>query len=141
MGEFEKTQWHPPFYAGMKLELRENKNELIFNSEVILNTKPIQMDMLVVEKTGDVQIRNEIGRIFRQHNIFEYKSPDDQLGVDEYYKTLAYACLYKAAERGTDSIRDDDLTLSLVRERKPRKLLQWVENNGGARVKFFSDMG
>lgn len=43
MSEYEKTQWHPPFCAAMKLELKANKNDLSFDSERTLNTKPIQV--------------------------------------------------------------------------------------------------
>ena len=77
MSEFKKTQWHPPFCAAIKLELKANKKDLSFESEHTLNTKPIQIDLLVIKKLQDVNIQNEIGRIFKGHNIFEYKSPED----------------------------------------------------------------
>ena len=50
MSDFEKTQWHPPFCAAVKLELRANKKDLAFDSERVLNTKPIQLDLLVIKK-------------------------------------------------------------------------------------------
>ncbi len=130
MGEYEKTQWHPPFCAAVKLELRANKKDLSFDTEHTLNTKPILIDLLVIKKTQDVCIVNEIGRIFEGHNIFEYKSPDDALGIDEYFKTLAYSCLYKANCPKTNSIKAEDVTISLVREGKPRELIQWFKENG-----------
>ncbi len=130
MGEYEKTQWHPPFCAAVKLELRANKKDLNFNTEHTLNTKSIQIDLLVIKKTRDVKIENEIGRIFEGHNIFEYKSPKDALGIDEYFKTLAYACLYKANCPKTDSIKAEDVTISLVREGIPRELIKWFIENG-----------
>ena len=95
MGDYEKTQWHPPFCAAVKLELRANKKDLSFEAEHTLNTKPILIDLLVIKKLTNVDIQNEIGKIFKEHNIFEYKSPSDALGVDQYFKTLAYACLYR----------------------------------------------
>ena len=130
MSEYEKTQWHPPFCAAMKLELIANKNDLSFDSERTLNTKPIQMDLLVIKRNKDAKIENEIGRIFLQHNIFEYKSPEDELGIDEYFKTLAYACLYKADAEKEDAIRASDMTISLVREGMTRTLINWLKNNG-----------
>ena len=129
MGDFEKKQWHPPFCAAVKLELRANKKDLSFESEHTLNTKPIQIDLLVIKKLQDVDIQNEIGKIFKAHNIFEYKSPKDALGIDEYFKTLAYACLYKASCPSTNSIKDDDITITLVREGMPRELVKWFKNN------------
>ncbi len=130
MGEYEKTQWHPPFCAAVKLELRADKNNLDFDTEHTLNTKPIQIDLLVIKKRQDVRIENEIGRIFEGHNIFEYKSPKDALGIDEYFKTLAYSCLYKADCPKTDSIKANDVTISLVREGRPRELIKWFKENG-----------
>ena len=129
MSEFKKTQWHPPFCAAIKLELKANKKDLSFESEHTLNTKPIQIDLLVIKKLQDVNIQNEIGRIFKGHNIFEYKSPEDSLGIDEYFKTLAYACLYKANHSKEDGIKSSDITISLVRERMPRSLYGWFKSN------------
>ena len=39
------------------------------------------MDLLIIEKRKGVQIQNEIGKIFRAHNIIEFKSPDDNLTI------------------------------------------------------------
>ena len=72
-----KIQWHPAFCAAAELELRFNKDDLEFKREYNLSKKPLQMDLLIIEKRKGVQIQNEIGKIFRGHNIIEYKSPDD----------------------------------------------------------------
>ena len=125
-----KTQWHPAFCSAMKLELIENKKDLDYISEHELNTKPIRIDLLVIEKAEDVTIENEIGRIFKRHNIFEYKSPDDGLNVDTYFKSLAYACLYKAQAATVNGILADDITISIVREQRPDGLLRWFKEQG-----------
>ena len=70
-----KLQWHPAFCAAAELELRLNKADLEFKREYNLSKKPLQMDLLIIEKRKNVQIQNEIGRIFRRHNVIEYKSP------------------------------------------------------------------
>jgi hypothetical protein len=105
MDEKEKTQWHPPFCAAVKLELRANKKDLSFEDEHTLNTLPVRMDLLVIKKSPEAVMENEIGKIFRGHNIFEYKSPDDSLGIDAYVKTIGDACFYKAAGALADSLR------------------------------------
>ena len=124
-----RTQWHPAFCAAVKLELIENKGDLDYTNEYNLNSKPIQMDLLVIKKSKDVEIKNEIGKIFRGHNIMEYKSPEDSLNVDTYVKVLGYACLYKASEVHVGEIVLDDITITLVREGKPRELLKWFVKN------------
>ncbi len=69
-----KIQWHPAFVAAMGLELKQNRNDLIFEKEYNLNTKPLEIDLLVIKKESSVQLTNEIGKFFKGHNIVEYKS-------------------------------------------------------------------
>jgi len=45
MAKDKKVQWHPAFYGAMHLELKENKEELEFTEELILNTMPLRVDM------------------------------------------------------------------------------------------------
>lgn len=52
------------------------------------------------------------------------RGEEDTLGVNEYFKTVAYASLYKTASGGQGKVRADDITLSLVRESAPRELLK-----------------
>lgn len=127
MDEGRKIQWHPAFCCAVRLELKEAKKELSFENEHNLNSKPIQIDLLVIKKSEDVVINNAIGRLFKGHNVLEYKSPEDALGVDEYYKSLAYACLYKSAGSYADAIQAEDITISLARSRKPERLFQFFK--------------
>ena len=80
----DRIQWHPAFYAAAEIELRSNKEDLIFQQEYNLSKKPLQIDLLVIEKMRDIQIENEIGHIFRKYNVVEYKSPDDGLNIDDF---------------------------------------------------------
>lgn len=131
MNEAEvKTQWHPAFCAAMRLELRENKADLGYEPEYTLNMKPLLIDLLVIKLEKSVIIKNEIGRIFRGHNILEYKSPLDELNIDTYFKTLAYANLYKANASTVDGIKADDITITIVRREKPVKLFEWFAVQG-----------
>jgi len=127
MTKDKKVQWHPAFYGAMHLELRENKEDLEFTEEVILNTLPLRVDMLVVKKKYPCEIHNEIGRIFGKYNLIEYKSPNDSLNYDVFLKGVAYAYLYKSNETHVDEILLDEVTLTFVRERKPVKLLKKLQ--------------
>lgn len=60
----------------------------------------------------------------------EYKSPQDDLNLDTYIKVVGYACMYKASEVHVGDIDLGDITITLVREGKPRELLKWFEKNG-----------
>lgn len=128
--ENEIIQWHPPFCSAMHLEFIDDKDILEYFNEYNLGKKPIQIDLLVIKKAKDVTLKNEIGKIFKGHNIMEYKSPGDDMNVDTYYKALAYASFYKANGEHVDEIKADDITISLVREEKPVELMKWLESNG-----------
>ncbi len=124
-----KIQWHPGFIAAMNLELKEYRANLIFEKEYNLNTKPLEIDLLIIKKEADIRISNEIGEFFRGHNILEYKSPGSHLSIDTFFKTLAYSCLYKSYSDTTDSISADDITMSIIRESKPEGLFQYFKEN------------
>ena len=86
----DKIQWHPAFDAALQIELGDEAKYLEFESEHMLTKKPMQIDVLV-KNDKHVKIQKNIGRIFRQYNIIEYKSPKYDLNIDDFYKTYAYA--------------------------------------------------
>jgi hypothetical protein len=127
----EKIQWHPAFYAAAELEFRENKGDLEFKREYNLSKEPIRMDLLIVKKAKGARIKNEIGHIFKEHNVIEYKSPSDGLTVDDFFKTTGYACLYKGLGRTVDEIPADGVTVTIIREGNPLEMFKALKTLGG----------
>jgi len=123
-------RWHPAFYGAAELELRENKEELEFHQEYNLSKEPLRVDLLVVRRLADVQVKNEIGHIFRQYNIIEYKRPGDGLSIDTFYKTVGYACFYKGLGKTEDAIPIQEMSISFFREVYPGKLFTKLESLG-----------
>lgn len=131
MGDIKNhIAWHPGFVNAMKLELAYNEDELEYDTEKELNQQPLRIDFLVIKKNKDTIIKNEIGRFFLGHNLMEYKSAEDQMNIDTLYKVIAYGYLYKAYDKEVDGISADDITLSLVRKRKPVKLFSYLQTHG-----------
>ncbi|MDE7183025.1 MAG: hypothetical protein K2O40_00835 [Lachnospiraceae bacterium] len=128
--EDTKIQWHAAFVSAMNLELSQNRSDLEYHKEYNLNTKPLEVDLLVIKKDAGIEITNEIGKLFRGHNIVEYKSPDDHLNIDSFYKAGAYASLYKAYGKTVDERSAEDITVSLIRERKPTGLFAYFKEHG-----------
>lgn len=122
-------QWHPAFVAAMELELVENRKDLRFEAEHNLNTRPLEIDLLIIKKEASVELKNEIGKFFRKDNLLEYKSPGDQMDIDVLYKVIGYACLYKAYGEEVDSRQAKEITVSLVREAKPEKLFAYLRTH------------
>ena len=84
----------------------------------------------MIKKSKNTIIKNEIGRFFLGHNLMEYKSADDQINIDTLFKVIAYGCLYKAYAKEIDGISADDITLTLIRKRKPVKLFSYLQTHG-----------
>ena len=126
----QKLQWHPAFCSALRLELLEDAANLEFTDEFQLTEKPLQIDCTVVKVKKNCRIKNEIGKIFRKYNIFEYKSPMDELNIDTFYKAIAYACLYKVLPNHVNEIPADEITITLIRDRKPVKLMRELEKSG-----------
>ncbi len=103
MGD-KKIQWHPGFIVAMDMEFKKDREKPDFESEHNLNTKPLEIDLLVIKKEPYAEMQNEIGKIFRTHNIMEYKSPEDSLDIDTFYKVTGYACLYKSYGKTVNQI-------------------------------------
>ena len=122
--ERQLLQWHPAFCAGVQIELEEAGTDLTFIREYQLGRKPKQVDLLVIKKEGTQRIRKNIGRIFRRHNIVEYKSPKDSLSVDDFYKVYGYACFYKSDVKTAESVDMDELTITFACHRYPAKLFR-----------------
>lgn len=133
MGETNKTakiHWHPGFYGGIELELREYRELLEFETEHSLSKEPLRMDMLIIKKTRGVRIGHPIAEMFRQYNVVEYKSPEDALTIDDFYKVIGYACLYKGMGKTVGEIREEELTVSIFRHAKPRELFKALQACG-----------
>ena len=120
------------------MEFREDRDVLEFHREHQLSKKALSMDMLVVKKTADATLHNNIGRIFRKYNVVEYKSPRDSLGIDQFYKGLSYACLYKSLGQHADEIKADELTLTFIRQSAPRGLFTSLQAYGHTVTKQYS---
>ena len=122
--ENDATYWHPAFFAGIQIELAEDADNLVFENEHQPGTKPMEIDVLIIKKETDRPVKKNIGRIFKKYNIIEYKSPDDSLSVDDFYKVYGYTCFYKADARYVNSIHADELTITFVAEKYPRKMIK-----------------
>lgn len=122
--------WHPAFCSAAEFDLRAEKGNLQFDPEHNLSREPIRMDLLIIKKNTEEPSDNDIAKIFRKYNVIEYKSPDDGLTIDDFYKTLGYACLYKGTAKEVNAIPANELTVSVFRESYPEKLIQLLEEGG-----------
>jgi CRISPR/Cas system CSM-associated protein Csm2 small subunit len=125
----DEIQWHPAFCGAAGFEFRENIDELSFMPEYNLSKEPIRIDLLILKDHAG-SIKNELGHIMRKYNIIEYKSPDDGMSIDDFFKTLGYACLYKGYGNTVNAVREEELTFSLFRESYPREMFAELTRTG-----------
>lgn len=123
-------QWHPGFYAGLQIELDKDAENLEFQNEYQIGTKPKEIDVLVIKKNTKSPVSKNIGRIFRKYNLIEYKSPGDYISIDDYYKVYGYACFYKSQTARINEIKIEEITVSFVCEYRPVKLLRHLKEQG-----------
>jgi hypothetical protein len=128
--EEEGIPWHTAFFEAIQMELDGYSQDLQFISEFPLNTQPLRIDVVIIKKSRDVVIEKNIALIFRKENIIEYKSPDDYVSVDDFYKVYGYACLYSSLNK----VDIKDMTLTFVESRYPRELLAHLREVRGYTV-------
>lgn len=131
MDEQGKIYWHSAHHEALQLELYEYRDALEFIEEHELSKEALRMDTLVIKKIKDVQISKNIGKIFRTHNIVEYKSEKDNFSFWDYQKVLGYAFIYSSFEK----VQISDITITISLTIYPRELIKTLENNYGFKIR------
>ena len=126
----DNIPWHPAFYAATELEFKDDIERLEIQSEYQLSKEPLRIDVLLLKDGDGFKTKNEIGHIMRKYNVIEYKSPSDSLTIDDFYKTIGYAFIYKGLGATVDEVPLEELTVSLFRESHPRELFKKLEKSG-----------
>lgn len=134
-----KIQWHPAFCSALKIALAEDADALEYQEEHLLSKKPMQVDMLVIKKQEHRSIKKTVGHIFRGHNLIEYKSPDDGLSVNDFYKVSGYACFYQSDTKEVLEIHPDDITITFACSHYPRKFLSHLKERLHISVREYSE--
>ena len=123
----EATTYHNAVFAALEYILRKHlKNgDVTIVDEHKLSKQPLKIDFMVIKKNRNVEIKNCWGKIFRKHNIIEYKSPSDTSpSLSVFYKVNGYACIYASQT----NIKFTDMSLTIICSRKPVKLFGRLQN-------------
>ena len=126
----DKIYWHDAHHEALQLELHDYKDSLEFDDEFHLSKESLRMDTLIIKKNKDVQIDKNIGKIFRSHNIVEYKSEQDNFGIWDFERVMGYAHIYSSFEE----VPISDITVSISLTIYPRELIKNLENERGYTV-------
>ena len=127
-----KIYWHDPFFKGLKLVF--SGYPLEFEKEYQLSEESLKVDV-VVKKEKDIQIDKDIGRIFKRHNLFEFKSEKDTFSIWDYSKIIGYAGLYSSFRK----VLTTDITISIVLTIFPRKLVDFLERERCLTIQYIGE--
>ena len=128
--EQSNIAWHPAFVEAIKLELDDYGEDLEFHVEFQLTAEPLKIDCVIIKKVKSLVIEKNIAAIFRDVNLLEYKSPDDYISTNDFYKVYGYACLYASLEKVSVS----EMTLTFIGSHYPRELLKHLKKIRGYTV-------
>ncbi len=118
-------------YGGLMLSLREYRDRLEVHRGYKLNSKPRELDCLIIDKKDNTgPMDNDIARMFSKHNVVELKNPFEPLTVDTVWKVISYAAQYKSSGKRVNEIRAEDVTITILRASRPRKTLKLLKESG-----------
>ena len=128
--EAGRTRFHYGFYSAMKVEYDLRNAQVTYEQEKQLGEDPVRLDFLIIKKDVTVSLDDPIGQFFRIVNLFEYKSPEDGMSVDDFYKAQGYGLIYKGFDRKVNELPIEDMTLTLVRHSYPRDMIKALTLSG-----------
>ncbi len=106
-------------------------DDITLIGEYELYKQPMVVDMLVIKKNCDIELDPGWAKIFRPHNIIEYKSPaDNPPTLAVFNKLIGYAYTYAAKEE----VKISDMTATLVCTKKPEKLFETLKKDFGYNI-------
>jgi len=114
--------WHPAFAQAIENEFEDSKDALTFETEHPLTSEPLRIDILIIKKIKDVEIKKNIGQIFRGFNVIEYKRPDEYITIEAYNKAQSYSRLYASFNK----VDINNMSVTVAVTQHPRTLLAFL---------------
>ncbi|MCL2400085.1 MAG: hypothetical protein FWC91_10155 [Defluviitaleaceae bacterium] len=129
-----KVFWHGCFFEGLQLDLYQYRESLSYKKEHELAKEFLIVDVMVIKKSKDMKIEKDIGKIFKGHNLIEFKSEKDSFSVRDYNKVIGYAYLYSSFE----DVPLSDITVTIALTMYPEALERYLETEMNQKIQ---DMG
>jgi hypothetical protein len=105
--------------------------EVTLTDECQLSRGPLKIDVVIIKKNSDAVLEPFWAKIFRKHNIIEYKSPVDGLPtIAVFDKLIGYARIY-ASQNG---VKITDVSATLVCTTEPAALFDALEAEYGYEI-------
>ena len=118
------------------VERIEKRKDIAYNGreEFNLTNGPLRIDTLIIKMERDARVEKRIGRIFRQYNILEYKSPGKAHTVNGFFKVMSYAGLLQSGTKKEQEIPPEEITITLIGNQYPKKLMAFLKKRYSVQV-------
>lgn len=124
------TKQNTVYCDTLKIELATTDTNTGYKPDNCMYMRPVAAYLLAILKSPDIEIQNDIGKIFKGHNIIDYTFLRGEPDIDHLYKTIAYASLYKSSGIEDDLIKTEDVTVTLVSHHIPQQLFDRLKELG-----------
>ena len=130
--EAEKIDYHYGFYGVMrcKYECGFSREEVELQQEVELGDRPLRADAIFVSHLEVLPFTDALGGRLNKRNVIEYKSPGDSLSIDDFFKVVGYACVYKSDGKTVNEIPFEDVSVFIFCYAYPRKAFSILKEMG-----------
>ena len=125
-----RSDWHAGFEALLRIETHKYGSRVQIKTEHLLGEEPPRADFVVLIDEEGLLPDKAIFRIFRKHNVCEYKNPHDALNERVVRKGCGYVNLYIGTAEHEGDVPPDQVTLSIFRAEKPQKLFREMTEKG-----------
>jgi hypothetical protein len=105
--------------------------DITLADEYPLSKEPQRIDIIIVKKNSGTTTEDNIGKIFRGHNIIEFKGPGDTLSLGVFVK-VAYG--YAGNYAYQENVKLTDMTATMICYRRPVKLLTALQKEFGYKI-------
>ena len=128
------TPYHPAAFSAIGFYLLEyqKSGEVTLEEEHSLSKEPPRIDIIIIKKNPATKIDRCWARIFRGHNILEYKSPVDAPPSIHVFNKVAFG--YTGLYASQKKVCLTDMSVTIVCFKKPEKLLETLEKDLDYRV-------
>ena len=130
----ESANYHNAAFSVIRhfLEEHTKNGDVTLMEEHRLSKHPPRIDVIIVKKNRNTEIDRRWAKIFRAHNVIEYKSPvDAPLSMAVFDKVIhGYVGLYA----GQEEIKLTDMSATIICFKKPVALFQALEEDFNYKV-------
>ena len=124
-----RSDWHREFEDVLLLDIDSWNNNSYLERVVSIGEDAPRADYIIVTSNGLPDSAKAVFRIFRRHNVIEYKRPGDLITRRTIWKTGGYGNLLLGTTK-EDRYPEDELTLTIFSARKNSALFSELMEEG-----------